>query len=65
MAVSKAHVTASNKYNKKNYKKIQANIQPDDYNIIDTFCKDNNISKASLIVKACKKYIDNYNSGSK
>ena len=31
MAVSKAHIKASNKYNKENYKKIQANVKPEDY----------------------------------
>ena len=31
MAVSKAHIKASNKYNAQNYKKIQANIKPEDY----------------------------------
>lgn len=41
-------------------KQINATLDIADYNIIDTFCKDNNISKASLIVTACKKYIDNY-----
>ena len=63
MPMSKAHIKASNKYNKENYRKIQANIKPADYNIIDEFCKNNNISKAELIVKACKMYIDNTKKG--
>jgi hypothetical protein len=58
MAMSKAHIKASNKYNKENYRKIQANIKPADFDIIDNFCKENNISKAELIVKGCKMYID-------
>lgn len=60
MAVSKAHIKASNKYNKENYKKIQANVKPDDYNMIDDYCKKNDISKAKFIVEACKYYIENH-----
>ncbi len=60
MAVSKAHIKASNKYNKENYKKIQANVKPDDYDMIDDYCKKNDISKAKFIVEACKFYIDNH-----
>ena len=60
MAVSKAHIKASNKYNKENYKKIQANVKPDDYTMIDDYCKKNDISKAKFIVEACKYYIENH-----
>lgn len=60
MAVSKAHIKASNKYNKDNYKKIQANIKPDDYNMIDDYCKASGMSKAQLIVTACKEYINKH-----
>lgn len=59
MPSSKAAIKASNKYNKANYKKIQANIKPDDYNIIDTYCKTNNISKSQIIVNAIKYCINN------
>lgn len=58
MAMSKAHIKASNKYNKENYRKIQANIKPADYDIIDNYCKTNNVSKSELIVNACKMYIE-------
>lgn len=58
MASTKAHIKASNKYNKANYKKIQATIKPDDYNIIDDYCRASGISKAQLIVTACKEYIN-------
>ena len=61
MAVSKAHIKASNKYNKENYKKIQANVKPEDYTMIDDYCKKNDISKAKFIVEACKYYIENHN----
>lgn len=63
MPMSKAHIKASNKYNKENYRKIQANIKPADFDVIEEFCKKNNISKAELIVRACKMYIDNTNKG--
>ena len=60
MAMSKAHIKASAKYNKDNYKKIQANIKPDDYKMIDDYCKDSGMSKAQLIVAACKEYINKH-----
>ena len=59
MAVSKAHVKASNKYNKANYKQLNINVKPDDFNIIDQHCKSHGISKAAFIVGACKYCIDN------
>lgn len=61
MAVSKAHIKASNKYNKANYKQLKANVKPDDYTIIDDYCKNHDISKAKFIVEACKYYIENHN----
>ena len=60
MAVSKAHIKASNKYNKDNYKKIQANIKPDEYTMIDNYCNNSGMSKAQLIVEACKEYINKH-----
>ena len=60
MAMSKAHIKASAKYNKDNYKKIQANIKPDDYKMIDDYCKNSGMSKAQLIVIACKEYINKH-----
>ena len=59
MAMSKAHIRASAKYNKDNYKKLQANIKPADYAMIDDYCKNSGMSKAQLIVAACKEYIKN------
>ena len=60
MAMSKAHIRASAKYNKDNYKKIQANIKPDDFKMIDDYCKNSGMSKAQLIVTACKEYINKH-----
>ena len=54
MSSTKAHIKASNKYNKENYKKIQANIKPDDYKMIEEHCAATGISKAQLIVKAIR-----------
>lgn len=59
MAVSKAHIKASNKYNKANYKQLNINLKPDDFSIIDQHCKSHGISKAAFIVGACKYCIDN------
>lgn len=53
------HIEASNKYNKENYKQLKANIKPDDYNVIDTYCKGKGVSKAQFIVAACKYCIEN------
>lgn len=38
-------------------KQINATLNIDDYNIIDTYCKESNTSKAQLIVQACKAWI--------
>ena len=46
-------------YNKTNYKQLKAFIKPNDYNLINEYCKANNVSKANLIVKACKYVINN------
>lgn len=57
MAQSKAHIKASNKYNKEHYAKIQANISKCDYNMACAFCYMANMSKAQLITQAIRKYI--------
>ncbi|MDE6591501.1 MAG: hypothetical protein K2K57_00355 [Oscillospiraceae bacterium] len=56
----KKHIEANKAYNKKNYRDLSAKIKPEDYNLIDTYCKINKISKAQFIVEACKYYIDNH-----
>ena len=45
--------------NKYNIKQLKADIKPDDYNIIDAYCKGKGVSKAQFIVAACKYCIDN------
>ncbi len=59
MAVTKAHIKASSKYNKANYKQLNINIKPEDFDLIDAYCTSTGISKAQLIVKACKYCINN------
>lgn len=59
MAVTKAHIKASNKYNKENYKQLKTNIKPDDYKLIDNYCTENDISKAKLIINCIKYCIKN------
>ncbi|MCX4255752.1 MAG: hypothetical protein OSJ54_02360 [Oscillospiraceae bacterium] len=46
--------------NKDSIKQLKADIKSDDYDLIDGYCKKNDISKAKFIVEACKHYIDNH-----
>ena len=57
MAQSKAHIKASNKYNKEHYAKIQANIGKITYNGACVYCSHFHIPKAQLISNAIRKYI--------
>ena len=43
---------------RKTLKQLKADIKPEDYTIIDSYCKDMGISKAQFIVKCCKYCID-------
>lgn len=54
------HIEANKKYNKENYKQFKVNLKPDDYSMIDDYCKNNKISKAKFILEACKFYIENH-----
>ena len=40
-------------------KQINATLDINDYDIIDNYCKNSGMSKAQLIVVACKEYIKN------
>ena len=40
-------------------KQINATISAEDYELIDNFCKDNDMSKAQFIIKSCKYIIEN------
>lgn len=48
------------KLNDGSKKQINATLDIDDYNIIDTYCKQSNTSKAQLIVNACKLWIETH-----
>lgn len=41
-------------------KQINATLDINDYDIIDNYCKNSGMSKAQLIVAACKEYINKY-----
>ena len=60
---SEAQKKADKKYNEKvRYVKnhpLNVTISVDDYKLIDDFCKNNCMSKASLVVKAIKYCIEN------
>lgn len=43
---------------RKTFKQLKVDIKPDDYLIIDDYCKKSNISKAKFIVKCYKYCID-------
>ncbi len=58
---SQARIDANRRYMEKTYKKLQVMIKPDEYDIIDNYCNKSDISKARLIVEACKEYIDRHN----
>ncbi len=57
--ISQAQIEASKRYHAKTYKRFSADIKIEDYNFIDEYCKNNNISKAKLCVNAIKYCIDN------
>ena len=57
--VSEAKKRANKKYSDKTYKNFQAHIKIDDWDMIDGYCKKNDISKASLLVNAVKYCIEN------
>lgn len=61
---SEAQKKADKKYRQKKLtdgtkKQINATLDADVYNMIDDYCKNNDISKASLIVSAIKYCIEN------
>lgn len=56
---SPAKVKANAKYTAKTYAQLKVSVKPDDYMMIDNYCKMSNISKAKFIVKCCKYCIDN------
>ena len=47
------------KYNKDNYRNVALRMKPKDYEIIEKYCKDMNISKQSLFINAALYIINN------
>lgn len=58
MAVSKAHIKASAKYNLNNYKSFTVNLKIEDYNSLNDYCVSNNVSKNAIIKEALKAYLE-------
>ena len=58
MSQSKAHIKASNKYNKEHYAKFQANISKETFGVACAHCYLSGDSKAQLISKAVNEYIE-------
>lgn len=49
MATSTA---VKNKYNKKTYENFNVRLRPELFNRIDTYCKENNISRSQFLLRA-------------
>ncbi|MDE6593029.1 MAG: hypothetical protein K2K57_08200 [Oscillospiraceae bacterium] len=59
MAVSKAHIKASKKYNAKTYKAFTVNAKIAEYQKITDYCNKTGISKAQLLLRSAEYVIDN------
>ncbi|MBO5266424.1 MAG: hypothetical protein IJX15_07850 [Ruminiclostridium sp.] len=58
-AEKKAQKKYQNKVRTTTKAQLNCTISREDFNLITDFCKDNNISKASLVVNAIKYCIEN------
>lgn len=59
-AEKKAHKKYLNKIRTTTKAQLNIMIDRNDFDIITNYCKNSGISKAELIVKACKEYINKY-----
>lgn len=57
--MNKNNIDYINKFNKENYRNVALRIKPKDYEIIEKYCKDMNISKQSLFINAALYIINN------
>lgn len=57
--VSDAKKRANKKYHDKTYKNFTINARFKDYELIDTYCKNNDISRNKLLICAAKYCINN------
>lgn len=56
---SEARLRANKKYHAKTYKTFTVNARIADYNTINDYCNNNDISKAKLLINSAKYCIDN------
>ena len=56
---TEAQKRADKKYKEKTYKTFTVNAKISEYEKIEKYCNDNNISKAQLLLKAALYVIDN------
>ena len=56
---TEAQKRADKKYKEKTYKTFTVNAKISEYEKIEKYCNDNNISKAQLLLKAAMYIIDN------
>lgn len=47
--------TVKNRYNKKTYKRFEAQLKPEFYEELNAFCKDNNLSKPEFLKLSLEK----------
>jgi hypothetical protein len=59
LAVTKAHINASKKYNAKTYKAFTVNAKIAEYEKISEYCEKNDVSKAQLLLRSALYCIDN------
>lgn len=59
MPRSEAQKRADKKYHAKTYKTFTVNAKIADYNIINDYCCNNNMSKAKFLINSAKYCIDN------
>ena len=57
--MNKNNINYINNYNKVNYKNVALRIRQNDYELLENYCKDMNISKQSLFLNAVKYIINN------
>ena len=61
MAVSEAKKRANKKWNDANYKQVKLSMPIVEAEILDTYCKERNISKAGFIREAIKEKMERDN----
>lgn len=57
--MNKNNIEYISNYNKANYKNVALRLKPDDYEVIEKYCQDMDISKQKLFINAVKYVINN------